>query len=162
MSRISTDAVRQPLRELQNNRCFYCEKAIREAAEVDHFIPWARHPDNGIENLVVADQRCNHDKRDFLAAGDHVPRWKVERFERNTSGLAQIAERASWDRAETIALVAYARSPELPQHQVPAHKQVRRRVWGSFYFPLSRGSSVAIHSARCQASATATMLPFRS
>ena len=98
MSRISTDAVRQPLRELQNNRCFYCEKAIREAAEVDHFIPWARHPDNGIENLVVADQRCNHDKRDFLVAGDHVPRWRVERFERNTSGLAQIAERASWDR----------------------------------------------------------------
>ena len=40
--------------------------------------------------------------------------------------------------AETIALVAYAGSPELPQHQVPAHKQVRRRGWGSFYFPWSR------------------------
>jgi hypothetical protein len=25
----------------------------------DHFIPWSRHPDNGIENLVVTDRRCN-------------------------------------------------------------------------------------------------------
>jgi 5-methylcytosine-specific restriction endonuclease McrA len=113
--RIPTDAVRQPLRELQNNRCFYCEKAIREAAEVDHFIPWARHPDNGIENLVITDWRCNHDKRDFLPAGDYVRRWKIERFERNTSALAQIAERASWDqhpeRTISVARTIYLRLP---------------------------------------------------
>src|ERR1019366_7772011 len=39
---------------------------------------------------------------------------------------------------------------------------VSRPVFFSGYFSLRRGSSVAIHSARCQASATATMLPFRS
>ena len=49
----------QDLRELQDNRRFYCERRIDGQVEVDHFIPWARHPDNGIENLVVADQRCN-------------------------------------------------------------------------------------------------------
>ena len=26
---------------------------------MDHFIPWARYPDDGIENLVLADAGCN-------------------------------------------------------------------------------------------------------
>jgi hypothetical protein len=42
--RISLEPVRQNLRELQNNRCFYCDGRITGAADVDHFIPWARHP----------------------------------------------------------------------------------------------------------------------
>jgi 5-methylcytosine-specific restriction endonuclease McrA len=61
------DSVREPLREgASNNRCLYCEKSIGQEADIDHLLPWARHPDNGIENLVVADSRCNNDKRDFL------------------------------------------------------------------------------------------------
>jgi HNH endonuclease len=47
---------------------------------VDHFLPWARYPENGIENLVVTDPRCNNDKRDFLAAAEHVERWRGTRF----------------------------------------------------------------------------------
>jgi hypothetical protein len=35
---------------------------------VDHFIPWSRHADDGLDNLVAADARCNGQKRDFLAA----------------------------------------------------------------------------------------------
>jgi diadenosine tetraphosphate (Ap4A) HIT family hydrolase len=42
--RISLEPVRQNLRELQNNRCFYCDGRTTGAADVDHFIPWARHP----------------------------------------------------------------------------------------------------------------------
>src|SRR5262245_54672318 len=51
--RIPLDPVRQPLRELQNNRCFYWDSLIRGRSTVNHFLPWVRHPDNGIENLVV-------------------------------------------------------------------------------------------------------------
>ena len=43
-SRIPLDEVRGPLREMQAGRCFYCDEALRDATDVDHFIPWARHP----------------------------------------------------------------------------------------------------------------------
>jgi hypothetical protein len=41
---------------------------------VDHVIPWARQPNDAIENLVLAD-RCNGAKRDYLPALAHVDRW---------------------------------------------------------------------------------------
>jgi len=77
---------------------FYCDKLIRGVADVDHFIPWSRHPDNGLENLVIADQRCNSDKRDFLAAADHVLRWREEHFHRRAADLAQISAHTGWER----------------------------------------------------------------
>jgi len=117
--RISLDPVRQDLREIQNNRCFYCDGRITGAADVDHFIPWARHPDNGMENLVVADPRCNGNKRDFLAAGEHVERW-AQRFaapgDSVRDQLADIAQRAGFDRhpAQTlnVARTIYSRLPD--------------------------------------------------
>ena len=39
---------------LQGGRCFYCEDALRGPTDVDHFIPWARYPDNGLDNLEGA------------------------------------------------------------------------------------------------------------
>jgi len=36
--------------------------------EVDHFIPWARYPDNGIHNFVVADSRCHQNPLLFYMA----------------------------------------------------------------------------------------------
>ena len=99
--RISLDPVRADLRELQNNRCFYCDGRLEGGIDVDHFVPWARYPDNGIENLVVAHRTCNGDKSDFLAAGGHVRRWS-DRFAASEQGiaseLAEIATRAGWDR----------------------------------------------------------------
>jgi len=98
--RISLEPVRRDLRDLQDNRCFYCDRRIDGPADVDHFIPWARHPDNGIENLVIADPRCNGNKRDFLAASDHVERW-AQRFTTPASSvreqLGEIARRAGFD-----------------------------------------------------------------
>jgi hypothetical protein len=116
--RISLEPVRQDLRDLQNNRCFYCERRIDGQVEVDHFIPWARHPDNGIENLVVADQRCNGNKRDFLAASEHVDGW-TQRFAAPGSStreqLAEIARRAGFDRHPertlNVARTIYSRLP---------------------------------------------------
>ncbi|HYD47068.1 MAG TPA: HNH endonuclease [Terriglobales bacterium] len=115
--RIALDPARQALRELQNNRCFYCDGRIQGSAQVDHFIPWVRHPDNGIENLVAADSACNNNKRDFLAAGEHLERW-TERFAAGSSTgtqLVDIATRAGWERHSTRTLAAartiYSRLP---------------------------------------------------
>src|SRR5213592_5079376 len=49
---------------------FISSRGFRASAkpDVDHFIPWSRYPDDGLENLVVAHARCNAQKSDFLAA----------------------------------------------------------------------------------------------
>lgn len=107
--------VQRDLRELQHERCFYCSGALGARGEIDHFVPWARYPDNGIENLVATDARCNNAKRDHLAAAEHVDAW-VRRVERHKSDLAEIAARAQWDRhpdrSLAVARSIYLRLPD--------------------------------------------------
>lgn len=117
-SRVCLDPIRQPLRELQDNRCFYCDHRMDGAVEIDHFLPWSRHADNGIRNLVAADARCNQHKRDFLAAGEHAQRW-VERIDdRGPLGrqLADLARRTNWEdhslRTLNAAAAIYRRLPD--------------------------------------------------
>ncbi len=101
--REDTGAVRRPLIELQEGRCFYCSTPLTGRAHVDHFIPWARHPDNGLHNLVVADERCNGAKRDHLASVEHLSRWRARSVERKAP-LEDIAQRARWDLGEARVL----------------------------------------------------------
>jgi len=97
--RISMEPVRNLLKEIQRGRCFFCHKDIRGAAEVDHFIPWARYPDNGLDNLVLTHALCNQAKRHYLACEDHVERW-VDRFSDREYNeiIASGARSLSWDR----------------------------------------------------------------
>jgi 5-methylcytosine-specific restriction endonuclease McrA len=112
--RIPLDPVRRPLRELQGERCFYCDGKLATKVEVDHFIPWARHADDGIHNLVAADQKCNHRKNHYLAAAEHVERWR-QRSKKHASDLAEIARQASWEsRPERTLSVARAIYGMLP------------------------------------------------
>lgn len=115
VERVSLAAVQSDLRELQDGRCFYCGNALGARCEIDHFVPWARYPDNGIENLVATDARCNNAKRDHLAAAEHVDAW-VRRVERHKSDLAEIAARAQWDRhpdrSLAVARSIYLRLPD--------------------------------------------------
>ncbi len=97
--RIALDRVRGSLLELQDGRCFYCERD-RGPWEVDHFLPWSRWPDDRLDNLVVADRRCNNDKRSALAATDHLARW-WERFTPDDvvdRQLASISQDCQWPR----------------------------------------------------------------
>jgi len=87
------------LREIQEERCFYCGDRLSRKAEVDHFIPWARYPDNTIHNLVAAHGKCNGAKRAHLAASPHVARWS-ERFDPSTRinrDLTEIARSRNWE-----------------------------------------------------------------
>jgi 5-methylcytosine-specific restriction endonuclease McrA len=114
VERVSTAAVQSGLRELQEGRCFYCGDRLGSRCDVDHFVPWVRYPDNGIENLVAADRGCNGAKRDHLAAAEHVDAW-VRRIEQHKSDLAEIAARAQWerhpDRSLSVARSIYLRLP---------------------------------------------------
>ncbi len=112
--RAALTPVRSDLRQLQDDRCFYCDGPLGTNAQVDHFIPWSRHPDNGLDNLVVADARCNGKKRDRLAAASHVAHWR-EHGRAFGSGLAEIARRRTWprnaERSQAVARAIYLRLP---------------------------------------------------
>jgi hypothetical protein len=95
--RAALAAVRDDLRIVDEGRCFYCGRRLGERWHVDHFVPWARHPDNGLENLVSADETCNERKSDHLAAVEHVEHW-LERGEKRRDDLASIAAHRQWDR----------------------------------------------------------------
>jgi 5-methylcytosine-specific restriction endonuclease McrA len=114
--REDTGAVRGPLVELQRRLCFYCNSRLREdnQVHVDHFIPWARHPDNGLHNLVATDAGCNNAKRDYLASLEHLERWRARSLN-DREALEQIASNARWDPGdERILGVARAMYLALP------------------------------------------------
>lgn len=69
--------LRPGLRDLQAGRCFYCAAELREPGEIDHFLPFSRYPDDGLDNLVLAHRRCNRDKLDFLADLGCAERWRL-------------------------------------------------------------------------------------
>jgi hypothetical protein len=64
------------LRELQEDRCFYCARRLEQAKVcVDHFVPWAMYSVDLGHNFVLADEPCNGAKSDTLAAVVHLERW---------------------------------------------------------------------------------------
>jgi len=111
-TRVSLAPVRAPLIELHDARCFYCGGKLGRDVDVDHFIAWARHPENAVQNLVPAHPACNESKSDHLAAAEHVTRW-AERLRVRGSDLDDIARRATWEhdagRALAVARVIYLR-----------------------------------------------------
>jgi len=113
-SRVQLDAVRLPLRDLHDNRCFYCDGRMDAKVDVDHFIPWARYADNGLDNLVPAHPKCNNQKRDFIAAEDHLERW-TGRIELRDVELTKIAGECFWfrdpHRSVAVARSIYTRLP---------------------------------------------------
>ncbi len=114
-SRVSLEAVRGPLRELQGGRCFYCQESAAGRGDVDHFIPWARYADDALDNLVLAHPRCNNQKRDFFAGVGHLQHW-VARQRRHGDDLERIAAEAAWPRdarrSLAVARAMYSRLPD--------------------------------------------------
>jgi hypothetical protein len=120
--RTATASLKAGLRECQDNRCFYCDGRITEP-EVDHFVPWARIADNGLDNLVLVDRGCNSAKRAHLAATQHVERWSA-RFAAGSvldRDLTDIAARAGWER-DTARTLGVARGIYL-------HLPPESRLW---------------------------------
>jgi len=96
-NRISLTPVRDPLVELHNGRCFYCDGRLNDATQIDHFIAWARHPDNSLDNLVPAHAKCNEAKSDHIAATSHLEHWFARSRAQNDQ-LNDVARQARWER----------------------------------------------------------------
>jgi 5-methylcytosine-specific restriction endonuclease McrA len=89
------DKMRKSLNELQSGKCFYCGYSINGKGEVDHFLPWSRKPNDSIENLVLADSRCNNSKSDFLVTRPILDTWE-NRLKTQSSELRSIASESDW------------------------------------------------------------------
>jgi hypothetical protein len=130
--RIGLARVRGPLTEAQDGSCFYCTERLSTRCAVDHFLPWSRHPDNSIDNLVAAHPPCNNAKSASLAGLEHLRRW-LARFQPTdpaSTAVAHVASVTGWPRRPDRALsTARATYLWLPQGT---------RLWqqGTTYEPL--------------------------
>lgn len=116
---IPPKALREGIAALQHGLCFYCRRPLGATPEADHFIPRIRCGIDAIENLVLADRRCNNDKRDLLPAPTHVTTW-ARRNHRHHTALTSLATANRWDTNPTATL-AVARSiySHLPPGSTP-------------------------------------------
>lgn len=83
--RTGQPGLRTLLRDFQSDSCFYCDGRLREAGEIDHFVPWSRYPIDLGHNFVLAHATCNRSKRDFLPAQQHLERWQKRNQELGAS-----------------------------------------------------------------------------
>lgn len=131
-------ALRAALTDLQGGRCFYCREPLPNRAQVDHFIPWSRWPNDAVENLVVADA-CNTYKRDYLPALVHVDAW-ARRFSAGGNELAALATAARW-QSEPARSLALARS-------CYAHLPAGTPLWaGREHFTVDDPAAIAVRLA---------------
>jgi hypothetical protein len=73
--RTSLEEYRDILRDVQHDTCLYCEKRLLNKGHVDHFIPWSRYPADLGHNFVLAHDKCNNAKSDYVAAEQHLDAW---------------------------------------------------------------------------------------
>ena len=98
------------LQEIQGDRCFYCNKPIRNRSAVDHFIPWSLYQVDTAHNFVLADHSCNSQKSNFLADLDFYQKWLERNLEYDafiTEEVGKIGFIADRIRSESIANWAY-------------------------------------------------------
>jgi 5-methylcytosine-specific restriction endonuclease McrA len=103
-------ALRDALGDLQGHRCLYCEGPLAKGAPIDHFVPWIRHPNNALENLVLVDVRCNSSKSDLLAGSPHIEAWLAGVEQRHAVGrlLAPNLVGVLTDRTRSLAIARRA------------------------------------------------------
>ena len=115
-TRNQLNAVANVLVELQECRCFYCNKEMKRGAyAVDHFIPWSMYPSDTGHNFVLVDSNCNSKKSNFLASNKFLHKWQ----ERNEEQDLIIVDRISVlgfltdkERSHKVAEWAYAQGKE--------------------------------------------------
>lgn len=115
-NRNQLNAVASVLVDLQDYKCFYCNKPMKKGSyAVDHFIPWSMYPSDTGHNFVLADTNCNSKKSNLLASDEFLDKWQ----ERNEEQDLIIVDRISVlgfltdkERSHKVAEWAYAQARE--------------------------------------------------
>ena len=82
---------------------------------VDHFIPWSLYPADTGHNFVLADDKCNSQKSNYLASEQFLDQWR----ERNhlhdrliTQEISQLGFLTDLQRSHRVANWAYKQAIE--------------------------------------------------
>lgn len=103
--------VRPVLAKLQSEKCFYCGQRIRgDSSHVDHFIPWAKYPIDLAHNFVLADGRCNNNKRDRMPHVDHLARWSERNRDHGAEITSAVKDQLPYDLTCTNRIAHWAYS----------------------------------------------------
>lgn len=115
-SRNQLNAVANVLVELQDCRCFYCNKPMKKGNyAVDHFVPWSMYPSDTGHNFVLADSSCNSKKSNLLASDEFLYKWKERNEEQDLIIVDQISVLGfltDRKRSYKVAEWAYAQANE--------------------------------------------------
>lgn len=77
---------RRFLKEVQGEKCFYCQTEKETAFHVDHVIPWSFVLEDRVWNLVLACKECNVSKSDRIPDVSHLRNLNV----RNAKLISEI------------------------------------------------------------------------
>ena len=97
--------LRELLRGLQDRTCLYCRRALRTGGHVDHVVPWSLHPQDALENLVLAHDACNLGKSAHLLDREPLAAWAA----RDLGALAEAAATVGW-RSRPAVVFSTARA----------------------------------------------------
>jgi 5-methylcytosine-specific restriction endonuclease McrA len=128
--RASLDAYRPILRDAQGGVCLYCRDPLSGKTQVDHFVPWSRYPADLGHNFVLAHERCNSAKSDFLAAENHLAAW-VKRNDEHRAELEErlVAAALPCDLAASVRIARWVyQQTEAANGQVWVTKKVLQRL----------------------------------
>jgi 5-methylcytosine-specific restriction endonuclease McrA len=105
--------LRAILKDVQSDKCFYCDGKLREGGDIDHFVPWSRYSLDLGHNFVLAHSACNNSKRDFLAAPIHLEQWQKRNQQHGKSLGQEFDARCilhNQEATEKIAFWAYSQA----------------------------------------------------
>jgi len=128
--RACLDAYRPILLDVQKGVCLYCQKTLTGKTQVDHFVPWSRYPADLGHNFVLAHDKCNNAKSDFLAAENHLVAW----IGRNKEHQVELQERLvaaalPCDLTATVQIVKWVyKQTETAHGQVWVMEKVLRHL----------------------------------
>jgi 5-methylcytosine-specific restriction endonuclease McrA len=115
-SRNQLNAVANVLVELQECKCFYCNKEIkRNNYAVDHFIPWSMYPSDTGHNFVLADSSCNSKKSNLLASDEFLHKWQERNEEQDliiVDKISVLGFLTDKERSHKVAEWAYEKGKE--------------------------------------------------
>ncbi|UNT63680.1 HNH endonuclease [Acinetobacter towneri] len=79
--------------DLQQCQCFYCGKSLKNSKyAVDHFIPWSLYPADTGHNFVLADDKCNSQKSNYLASEQFLQKWQERNYLHDQSIVREISQ----------------------------------------------------------------------
>lgn len=115
-NRNQLNAVANVLVELQEYKCFYCNKPLKKGSyAVDHFIPWSMYPSDTGHNFVLADSSCNSKKSNLLASNEFLHKWQERNEEHNliiVDRISVLGFLTDKERSHKVAEWAYSQGKE--------------------------------------------------